>query len=194
LDKDIKASYKLEIKNIVTNKIRNIYFYKLNEIHEGTRQQADIDEQKVGKYVWTASANREWLESLNNVFTDRWLNALGNQINRKHYKQFRLNLGKKEFSISYDGVRNNFDQIEKQIKLPSVSSNSKAIELILMSKDVLTVFNALSTNEDIQNVVIRANENVILFKYSTQLGQYEIYIPTCKIQNKLITNAFKGYQ
>lgn len=193
-DAEIKASYKLEIKNTVTNKIRNIYFYKYSELHEGNRFQSDINKQSIGKFIWSATANREWLENLNNVFTSRWLSALGNQINRKHYKQFRLNLSRREFSISYDGVRDSFDKTESAINLPLVKATSKPLKILLMSKDVLTVFNALSNNDDISSVVISVNENVMEFKYKTSLGQYEIYLPTSKIQNKLIRTSFIKYQ
>jgi hypothetical protein len=187
---EIKAEYKLEIKNTVTNKIRNVYFYKFSLLHEGNRFQADIDKSKIGKFIWKATANSEWLSDLNNVFTSRWLNALGNQINRKHYKQFRLNLSKKEFSLSYDGVRNSYDKTESAISLPSISISSKPLNIILMSKDVLTVFNALSSTIEIKTVSIFANENVFALKYKTNLGLYEIYIPTCKIQNKRIKTSF----
>jgi hypothetical protein len=193
-DAEIKASYKLEIKNTVTNKIRNIYFYRYSELHEGNRFQSDINKQSIGKFIWSATANREWLENLNNVFTSRWLSELGNQINRKHYKQFRLNLSRREFSICYDGVRDSFDKTESAINLPLVRATSKPLKILLMSKDVLTVFNALSNNDDISSVVISANENVMEFKYKTSLGQYEIYLPTSKIQNKLIRTSFIKYQ
>ena len=81
-DEEIKASHRLQIKNTVTDRIQNIYFYGLTNQSEGSKKQAAINYAELGKPTWIATVDKEWIEDLNSICVSNWLREFGPHWNR----------------------------------------------------------------------------------------------------------------
>jgi hypothetical protein len=191
-DESLKATYRLQTKNTVTNKIHNLYFYNITSFAESNRVQADLDRTALGKIVWSAKVSKLWIQELHSTFVSNWLREFGTQINRDRNKQILISLSS-AFEISFDGTRGNFTKTESGIPKPSVARSSKSIDLFVRSKDFFTVFDSLNQQQIQSQISIAANENVIIISYHTDHASYDTAIPTCNNRGHLNRAAFKLY-
>jgi hypothetical protein len=190
-DESLKASHRLRTKNTVTDRIHNLYFYKLSSQSDGSKPQAEINHDALGTPTWLATVNKEWLEDLNSVCSSNWLREFGSQWNRDRHKQVMLKLSK-SFEISYDGTRGHYTKTETHIPKPKVDRHSKALQFHVRSKDIFTVFNSLS-EQDIQgDIELAANEHVFTISFKTSHASYLIAVPTCNDRGHLDRTAFKA--
>ena len=191
-DESLKASHRLQTKNTVTDRIHNLYFYKLSSQADGSKPQAEINRDALGAPTWMATVNKEWVEDLQSICVGNWLREFGPQLNRDRHKQVMLKLSK-SFEISYDGTRGHYTKTETNIPKPKVSRNSSALKFHVRSKDIFTVFNSLA-QQDIQGEVeLAANEHVFTISFMTNHASYVIAVPTCNDRGHLDRAAFKSY-
>ena len=188
-DQDIKASHRLQLKNTVTDRIHNIYFYGLTNQSDGNKKQAAINYAELGKPTWIATVDKEWIEDLNAISVANWLREFGSQWNRDRHKQVELRLSK-SFEIGYDGTRGNYTKTEKNVPKPKIESSTKSTNLHVRSKDFFTVFNALAKQLIIGKIKLAANEQVFTIYYKTDHARYLIAVPTCNNVGHLNSTAF----
>jgi hypothetical protein len=192
-DEGFKASHRLQTKNTVTDKIHNLYFYKLSSQTDGSKPQAEINFATLGAPTWLASVSREWVQDLNSVCVSNWLREFGSQWNRDRHKQVMFHLAK-TIEISYDGTRGSYTKTEKNIPKPTVDSVSKEMAFHVRSKDIFTVLNALAQQAIEGEVKLAANEHVFTISYKTNHASYVIAVPTCNDLGQLNTTAFKAFE
>lgn len=190
---ETKASHRLQIKNTITNRIQNIYFYGLTNQSEGSKKQATINYAELGKPTWIATVDKEWIEDLNSICVANWLREFGPHWNRDRHKQVELRLSK-AFEIGYDGTRGNYTQTEKNIPKPRIERSSKSINFHVRCKDFFTVFNALVRQSVVGKVELAANEHVFTVYYKTEHATYLIAVPTCNNVGHLNTTAFAPHE
>ena len=145
-DESLKASHRLQTKNTVTDRIHNLYFYKLSSQADGSKPQAEINRDALGSPTWMATVNKEWVEDLQSICVGNWLREFGPQLNRDRHKQVMLKLSK-SFEISYDGTRGHYTKTETNIPKPKVSRNSSALKFHVRSKAFFTVLNSLAQQD-----------------------------------------------
>ena len=191
-DENIKASHKLQIKNTATDRIHNMYFYGLTNQSDGSKKQVDINYAEIGKPIWLATVDKEWLEDLNLISVTKWLAEHGSQWNRDRYKHLEIHLSK-SFVIWHNGTRGRYTIPEKSIPQPKVERFSKPITFHLRSKDFITVFHALAKQSIVGKVKLAANEHVFTIYYKTEHATYLIAVPTCNNVGHLNTTAFTTY-
>lgn len=189
-DESLKASYRLRTKNTVTDRIHNLYFYKLSSQHDGSKPQAEINHSALGEPKWMATVNKEWVEDLQSVCVGNWLREFGPQWNRDRHKQVMLKLSK-SFEISYDGTRGHYTKTETNIPKPKTDRHSKALQFHVRSKDIFTVFNSLAQQEIQGDIELAANEHVFTIAFKTSHASYVIAVPTCNDRGHLDNSAFK---
>lgn len=190
-DESLKASHRLMTKNTVTDRIHNLYFYKLSSQANGSKQQAEINRTSMGTPSWLATVNKEWIEDLQSICVSNWLREFGSQLNRDRHKQVMLKLSK-SFEISYDGTRGHYTKTESNIPKPKVDRHSKALQFHVRSKDIFTVFNLLAEQEIQGDVELAANEHVFTISFHTNHASYLIAVPTCNDRGHLDRTAFKA--
>lgn len=192
-DESLKASHVLRTKNIVTNKVHSLYFYKLSSQVEGSKPQADIDYEALSTPTWSATVNKEWVHDLYSICVSNWLREFGQQWNRDRHRQVMLKLSK-TFEVAYDGTRGRYTQTETNIPKPTVARGSENIAFHVRSKDIFTVFNALAQQAIEGDVSLAANDQALTISYKTNHASYLIAVPTCNVRGHLNTKAFKAYE
>ena len=190
-DESLKASHRLTTKNTVTDRIHNLYFYKLSSYIDSSKHQAEINRDTIGVPLWLATVSKEWIEDLQSICISNWLREFGSQLNRDRHKQVMLKLSK-SFEISYDGTRGHYTKTETSIPKPKVLRNSVSLQLHFRSKDIFTVFNSLSEQEIKGDIQLAANEYVFTITFNTNHASYVIAVPTCNERGHLDRTAFKA--
>lgn len=190
-DESLKASHRLTTKNTVTDRIHNLYFYKLSSQADGSKPQAEINHDALGIPTWRATVSKEWIEELQSICVGNWLREFGSQLNRDRHKQVMLKLSK-SFEISYDGTRGHYTKTETNIPKPKVDRHSRALKFHVRSKDIFTVLNSLAQQEVQSEIELAANEHVFTISFKTNHASYVVAVPTCNDRGHLDRTAFKA--
>lgn len=192
-DESLKASHRLTTKNTVTDRIHNLYFYKLSSQANGSKPQAEINHDGMGMPTWRATVNKEWIEDLQSICVGNWLREFGSQLNRDRHKQVMLQLSK-SFEISYDGTRGHYTKTETNIPKPKIDRHSRALQFHVRSKDIFTVLNSLAQQDLQGDVELAANKHVFTISFVTNHASYVIAVPTCNDRGHLDRTAFKAIE
>ena len=190
-DTEIKASHKLVLENKLLNKKRSVYFYTLDTIGEHSRPQAYITADTT-KATWTLKTDKLWFEKLNAVFVSQWLAEYGEHITRAKHKLLRFEFGKTQLVIKHYGERGNLSIASTPIDYVTTASG-KAIKLLLLSKDVLPVLEAIANTDVVGGIGISANEHALVISYKTEMASYKIAIPSCTTTYKRDGATFVAY-
>ena len=187
------ATHKMEIINTVNvRKNRFIRFYPLSIFKlEESRQQAILRRGLKFKAVHTAKLDANWLAELNGEFLSRWVNGLGKNIKRKEYAVIALAFGKGGVTFKFSQRANVYT--EENLIRYTHSSNTKAITVELLAKDVIPVLNSLVYSDLVGNVIIEVDSKAIFFKYKTNSAQYIVAIPTTNSKGIRNEEHFQAY-
>jgi hypothetical protein len=104
----------------------------------------------------------------------------------------RFEFGKTQLVIKHYGERGNLSIASTQIDYVTTASG-KAIKLLLLSKDVLPVLEAIANTDVIGGIGISANEHALVISYKTEMASYKIAIPTCTTSYKRNSDTFVAY-
>jgi hypothetical protein len=190
-DADVKASHKLVLENKLLNKKRSVYFYTLDTIGEHSRPQACVTSDTTSA-TWTTKVDKLWFENLNAMFVSQWLSEYGEHITRAKHKTMRFEFSAKQLVIKHYGEKENLSTASKPIDLTS-AVKGKAIKLLMLSKDVMPVLEALANTDVNGNITLSANEDALTIAYQTDIAKYKIAIPTCNASGKRIGKTFVAY-
>ena len=192
-DPDLKASHVLTTKNSVTELIRNLYFYRMSTVAEGSKRQAIVNKHGTTAPTWQATVNKGWIDDLFSTCVSIWLRDYGPNINQNDHKQVQLVLGKKTFLVRYYGTNGKYTADYADIPNPSIAVKSKPCAIHVLSKDIFPVLNALAHQDIVGNVRLMANADLLAIQYATATAKYSIAVPACTIKGKRIKTAFTGY-
>ncbi len=192
-DKELKASHLIATKNTVTEKITNLYFYRLGAVAKPSRKQAQLNLAATTAPVWRATVTDEWLQSLDTAFLSNWLREYGEQINRPRHKLIQLCLGIKSFNVKYYGEKGRYTATENGIADPKVDSRSRALNIHFLAKDIVPVLNALVHQKIEGTLQFMANSDMLAVFYRTALADYGIAIPAATERSKRVATAFSAY-
>lgn len=187
---ELKASHSLTTKNSVTGKIRNLYFYKLSSLAEGSQIQAVVNKSATTAPVWRATADKDWVDALYALFVSNWLTAHGANINRPDHKQVLFELSKNGILIRHYGHNGAYTATEDRVPAPAIASGSKSCAIHLLSKDIFPVLNALAHQDIIGKVQLMANTDMLAIQYETEVAKYSIAVPSCSKNGKRTKTAF----
>jgi hypothetical protein len=186
------ASHKLELENTITKKYRFIRFYPLAVYKtEVSRQQSILKRGLKFKAVHTAKLDANWLAELNGEFLSRWVNGLGKSIKRKEYAVIAMAFGKGGVTFKFCHRSNVYT--EENLIRYTHSSNTKAITVELLAKDVIPVLNSLVYSDLVGNVIVEVDSKAIFFKYKTKSADYIVAIPTTNSNGIRNEDYFQAY-
>lgn len=193
--KDIKASHRLAIENVVTGKVRSLYFYDTSVLGDGSRPQAYINTEMCPPPIWTAKVDRLWLERFNVFFVSDWLRHYGDQITRNKHKSLKLELSKQKLAVKHYGEGGNFAVQDPKLvfAVPKVDATSKPCSAIFLAKDLMPVLNGLMESNITGDVQIAMCDSYLAIGYKTKLASYKVYVPTCSKTYKRNSAAFASY-
>ncbi|NDA91107.1 MAG: hypothetical protein EBY20_09475, partial [Alphaproteobacteria bacterium] len=182
---------KLVLENKLLNKKRSVYFYTLDTIGEHSRPQAYITKETT-KASWAFQTNKLWFEKLNAVFVSQWLAEYGEHITRAKHKLLRFEFGKTQLVIKHYGERGNLSIASTPIDYVTTAVG-KPLKLLLLSKDVLPVLEAIANTDILGTIAMTINEDALVISYRTEMASYKIAIPTCTTSYKRIGKTFVTY-
>jgi hypothetical protein len=186
------ATHKLELENTITKKYRYVRFYPLS-IHksEASKQQAILKRGMKFKAVHTAKLDTNWLAELNGEFLSRWVNGLGKSIKRKEYAVIALAFGKSGITFKFCQRANTY--VEEEVIRYTHASNSKAITVEVLAKDIIPVLNSLVYSDLVGGVTVEVDSKAIFFKYKTKSAEYIVAVPTTNSKGIRNEDYFEAY-
>lgn len=190
---DEVASYKLKLVNTVTNAFRFIRFYHLstyNSIH--SKKQAIIKSGIKFKPKYKAILDYSWISEMSALFLSPFVNGFGTKMKRAEYKIIELMLLKASIEFKFVFKANEFKESEI-ISFGRRTADKGAINVKVLSKDIIPVLNALVTMEVDGNVMIYADDKMLQFKFTTECAEYSIYVPCCNEKAKRFDDYFEAY-
>lgn len=191
-DEEITASHRIRVKNNVTNRIKNLFFYEFTKELGEQGSQAYFSEKK-RVFNWTAQATSEWFRYVDVEFVSQWLPEYGQRINRPDNKLIKIKSSKRDFCLSFSGTRDRFSKTVSLGNTPKISPTAKPIALLFQSKDLIPVLHSLANQEIFGAVSMSANDEVLIFKYSTKLASYLVAVPTANFRARRVQTDFEFY-
>jgi len=192
-DTEVKASHRLVVENKLLKSRRAIYFYGLDTAGEFSRAQADVNAEYAEAALWTASVDKQWIETVYVGFVGSWLNEYGEHITRAKHKTVRVEFGRTQLLFKHYGERGNLTTLSKPFDIANVASTSKLIKPMFLTKDLMPVLAGLTAAEIVGLVKISVNEDVLTLSYKTALATYTVNVPTCTVSAKRNSAAFAAY-
>jgi len=187
------ASYKMKLENTVTKDYRFIRFYKLSTFKFiPSRTQAAIMPNSTYKPTFKVTLNKKWLEKMNVLFLMRWIKGFGMKMKRDEHKVIQLACTSKSIAFDHIFKADKFKESEI-INFDETTKNTSALNIMVLSKDIVPVLNALVTMEINGNVVLTANEKMLQFKFTTDCAEYSIAVPCCDSKNKRVNAYMEAY-
>lgn len=190
-DEEIAAAKRIRIKNKVTNRIKNLFFYEYDESMGEKGSQATLIDSN-HSYSWAARASHEWFKEVDGKFTSNWLAGFGKRINHPKNKLIRLSTTKIGFTISFSGTRDHLDESEV-IETPFLSQRKKDLHQLFQSKDLVPVLHSISNQDISGSVSLAINDELLIIKYATRIASYTIAVPAANFRGRRITSAFQFY-
>jgi hypothetical protein len=142
---------------------------------------------------WSALINFNELRNICNHFIENWIFEYGRKATRDLNKTLKLNFDVNEFEIEFEfdnGI--GFDN-KRLILLNSIRSSGKT-SLIVNSVDFLFTLRQIADLGVTSNIDIKADGYVIVFKFSTGVNDYELWIPASDSSGKRLTKHFTSYK
>jgi hypothetical protein len=121
-----------------------------------------------------------WFGNLRHVWADRWFAELGryNQIIRPHNATLGVRVTAEKLEIIYNRQKGHPPPSES-FPVPSpIKSVNEAQETVYFSKDLAPILFNLADADIKGSAAIEGNRHVLVFRYGTSVGEFEIAIPT----------------
>lgn len=164
------------------------------EISQRSTAQVDLD---LSKFVpaWSFTAERRWLVKLQADFLSRWFaaHAGGKKLLRNVHRSFKLKIDTTNFSIGYEldetGTHPSYDAILGTAGTTSVTLNGQFTDVLVRAKDFASIFHNLASLDTIGEVKLSGDRALILVEFKTDIGAYQIAIPTVSDASTLMRDV-----
>ena len=178
--KDELHEYVLKVSNPYNSFSRTLHFYLQGRQQDGIHNwQGDFN---FGGYKanWKAKIGANWLMKFRAEFLDEWFSTLGRntQIKRENNFTFDVRLTENEMTIRFNIGElgpSPFRNFPLETTLPR---DVKFVEFSLRSKDCGPILFNLADTAVNGAIAISGNEQALLIGFKTDMGSYQIAIPT----------------
>ena len=178
------ASYKLAVTNSNSGFTRFLHFYDHAPDKKVTHYQAEFYRDRF-KAEWSVKLNGEWFEKLRQIWADEWFGGLGrfNQILRSHNALLELKITDKQLYVFFN--LNPPNSPFKALPFPAPPKTFKGMQkTAYFSKDLAPILFNLADAHSNGAVTMAGNDHAIVFRYATQVGKFEIAVPTLDAKRK----------
>ncbi len=164
--------------------------------------QANIDSPS---FDWEYELTPSWAALFNAKFSNWWVNesSFGSQITRKDGSIIKLEFSKQRIEAFYqkrdvlDGESEEY--IHKRMEaLPDgckVEGIKRKTALEFNSKDIIPVLCSLPSMQfNSDKIKLSGNKQLICFSFSTQFGDYKIYIPAINEKRERFADNFAKFE
>jgi hypothetical protein len=174
-----EAPYRLRVSNGLGASPRIVPFLRHTPDSDVTHFQVDF-RREAFRPDWTATVEPIWFAGLRHVWADPWFSELGqhNQIIRPHNTTLGLRVTAEKLEICYNRRKGHPPPSESFPFPAPIHSLSEAQETVYFSKDLAPILFNLADADIRDRATIEGNQHVLVFRYGTSVGEFEIAIPT----------------
>jgi hypothetical protein len=179
-----QASYKLAVTNTVSGFTKFLHFYGHTPQQKKGHYQADFQRDKF-KADWSLRLGTEWFANLRQEWADKWFAELGqfNQILRPHNAVIELKVTANKIYVLFNLQLK--DSPFKTFPFPEPIKTFKRTQMTAyFSKDLAPILFNLADAHINGSVTMAGNAHAIVFRYATQVGKFEIAVPTLDAKRK----------
>lgn len=194
----IGERFELKIDDVAAEHKRNLYFYAASSVPTETNAQPCIDDTQALTWDWELTATAQWLAEFDATCATPYIEKIRGFFNRPKYTSLHLRSNKEGLKLSY-WWDNKLKSYAETYSLPygnsvTGSGSFEDAEFTAKAKDLALVFAVLPTLPITNNTVtISANKTLMRVAYSTELADYETFIPAADAEGEYDVSAFTQY-
>lgn len=183
-----KGDHWLDLSNQATRKKRRLKFPAISGIGTAATIQCDLS-GSLPKPAWQFTVEVGWLQRLRRTFLDPWLDTTvaGKKLMRAEHQLLKIEVSKTCFKVGYELNETGVNPEEK-IELggaDATEATTKRNETFYVSAaDFAAVFYNLANRDVDGQIEIAGYDQILLLRFKTALGAYEIAIPTATASDK----------
>jgi hypothetical protein len=192
-----KAKFYLELTSEAKHE-RKLYFYETAGLEADGNSQPEIRDAASLKFDWEITAQTQWLRRFDAVCIDNWLTRTRGMFNKKQMQRVALvptttELKLKHWWLGAGGgyERDNDTDFGSDAQ---ATLHMKEPKFECSPKDLAVVFSTLPQMPlTCEQVHIRANAHIMQISYSTDLADYETFIPAVDETGQADATEFQVY-
>jgi hypothetical protein len=183
----------LQLENSITKKFRFIRYYPLTAYKSVARLQANLKKDSGFAPTYTATLDAKWISDMYAQFLSKWVNGFWQSIKRREHRLLQVALGGASiifgFNLRAQKDYTNFEAIDFETPL----QNAHTLVLQFLSKDIVSVLNALVQLEIDGDVLLEADSKMLRLSFRTDCADYAINVPCSTLKAKRISDYFAEY-
>ena len=173
--------FTLQISNQFNSRSHILHFYEQGRANNSatTNHQGDFN-WAAFKATWKTKIDINWLVKLRAEFLDEWFSKLGKttQIARDNNYVFTLEFTEKKLITKFNIGKTGGSASRPFDLVTSLPKGEKSLSLSLRSKDIGPILYNLADTAVTGSINISGNEQAVLVEFKTDMGRYQIAIPT----------------
>jgi hypothetical protein len=189
--------YQLEIEDAAKEHKRNLYFYSKGSVPVETNEQPVIKDKAALTWDWELEATVQWLAEFDAQCTGPYINKIRGFFNRSKFASLQLQIGTSDLELRFWYEEKAFAyNYTLPFNANAKRTDSKPSKQLFTAnaKDLALVFSVLPTLPiTSDSVLLSGNGAVLRVKFSTELADYETFIPAADTAGKRDTTAFEMY-
>lgn len=193
----VKASHLLSLEDVDGEHKRRLYFYEKSTVPVETNEQPHVSDPGGLTWDWEVDATLQWLAEFDAQCATPYINKIRGFFNQPKFASLQLQIGKYGLELRYWYENGAYAY---NYSLPFASNakrkGKKTTDALFTAnaKDLALVFAVLPTLPITSpNVQLAGNKDVMRIKYSTELAEYETYIPAADAAGERSAEAFEMY-
>ena len=173
------------------NDFLHIDFWSFKANYDLPLFQVDVDDNAFDRVSWEHNLEIGFFRQLATKVLDKWFVTHGKLIKRDKGEICQLTFEQSKLSIRFVYVDEDLEAGgEVVFKVPTVSISK--MNLRFKTKDIMHVMRAIA-DFNTNNVMVRANSDILQFEYANDSATYTISVPTINNKNQRNTKAFTSY-
>lgn len=190
--------FSLQINDDASKHARKLYFYSKGSIPKETNIQPAVADTAALAFDWKIDATVQWLRDFDALCATPYIDKIRGFFDKAHLQSLLLNISATELELAYWWDTKTKGYAESY-KLPYAAGTTRTAQtgdysFTANAKDLALVFATLpSLPITSQHVSIQGNANVLRVSYTTDLAEYETYIPAADTAGKRDATVFTPY-
>mgnify|MGYP006914310935 FL=1 len=194
---DKKADYTLQLRSELGHD-RTIYFYQAASLKQDSNAQPAARDTSKQKWHWEIAAQTQWLKRFDATCIDNWLTHTRGMFNKKQMQRVALAPSSTELTLKHWwlGTGKGYERAHNTIFVNEATATLHKKDPVFecSPKDLAVVFSTLPRMPlTCEQVIIRANKHVMQITYSTDMADFDTFIPAITDEGKADATAFEVY-
>lgn len=191
-------SFTLAVTDPEAKHTRTLYFYSRGSVPTETNAQPAITDPSTLAFDWEITASVAWLREFDALVATPYIGKIRGSFDKEEFRSVLLEVGAGGVKLSYWWDRKAKAYAESYSlaygSTASVAAQTSDHSFTANPKDFALVFAVLPTLPiTSSHVSVSGNANVMRITYSTDLADYETYIPAADVNGKRDATAFEIY-